>query len=171
MKKRGASPVIAALLLIGIAVAGVVVAYTWTMSMVKSQSSQAQTSIRIDEVRYGNATPEDDFAVKVSIRNTGSVPAVIESIYIYKGDAQIVQSIGIGVTVEEKGLASVSLEEDTGNSFSDYFPNLGVDPHSREQVNFGMDLTPASGYKIRVVSDNGFMAEGAYYSPSTFHAN
>jgi len=171
MKRKGASPVIAALLLIGIAVASVVVAYTWTMSMVKQQGSQAQTSIRIDEVLYGNATSGTDFAVKVSVRNTGSVPTVIESIYIYKGDAQIVQSIGIDYTVEEKGLISVSLEEDTGYSFSEYYPSLGGDPDSRKQASFGTDLVTSSGYKIRVVSDNGFVVEGAYYSPSTFQGN
>ena len=82
--RKGASPVIASLLLIGIAVAGAVITYTWVMSMVKTQGAAAQTAIRLDEVLFGAETYPDgaevnytltgNYSVKVTIRNTGASP-------------------------------------------------------------------------------------------------
>ena len=72
--RKGASPVIAALLLIGIAVAGSVITYTFVMSMVKSQGSMAQIQIRLDEVLFGYYDTEVCYALKVTVRNTGAYP-------------------------------------------------------------------------------------------------
>jgi flagellin-like protein len=47
-KRKGISPLITTLLLIAIAVAASVLTYSWVMSMVGSQSAQAQTQVRID---------------------------------------------------------------------------------------------------------------------------
>ena len=51
-KRKGISPLIATLLLIAIAVAASVLTYSWVMSMIGSQSGQAQTQVRIDSVAY-----------------------------------------------------------------------------------------------------------------------
>ena len=51
-KRKGISPLIATLLLIAIAVAASVLTYSWVMSMIGSQSAQAQTQLRIDGVNW-----------------------------------------------------------------------------------------------------------------------
>ena len=55
-KRKGISPLIATLLLIAIAVAASVLTYSWVMSMITSQSAQAQTQVRIDSVTWGTTT-------------------------------------------------------------------------------------------------------------------
>ena len=77
---KAVSPLIATLLLIAIAVAGSMIAYSWIMSMLGSQSQRAQTQVRIDTVSWAT----DLTTVKAAVRNTGSVPATIESISIRK---------------------------------------------------------------------------------------
>lgn len=74
-KRKAISPLIATLLLIAIAVAASVLTYSWVMSMVGSQSGQAQTQLRIDAINWNSATE-----INVTIRNTGSVAASIESV-------------------------------------------------------------------------------------------
>jgi flagellin-like protein len=83
-KRKGISPLIATLLLIAIAVAASVLTYSWVMSMIGSQSAQAQTQVRIDSVTWGatNGT-----IAAIDIRNTGSVDANLESISIRKNSA------------------------------------------------------------------------------------
>ena len=179
MKRKGASPVIAALLLIGIAVAGAVITYTWVMSMVKTQGAAAQTAIRLDEVLFGNYTEDDQYAgnysVKVTIRNTGSVPTVIESVYVYKGDAQIATITNVDFALGEKDVAAITLEQaGSGATWANYSPDMGTEPGTSNvpgERNTGITtwsraLQTASGYLIRVVSDGGFTVEGTYYSPS-----
>jgi len=167
--RKGASPVIAALLLIGIAVAGSVITYTFVMSMVKSQGSMAQIQIRLDEVLFGFNDTDLCYALKVTIRNTGSVPTVIESIYIYKGDAQIAQATDIDYALGEKETAAIALEQTEESDWEDYSPDMGVDPNDRRTVaTWTTGLNAASGYLVRVVSDSGFTVEGTYYSPSDF---
>ena len=81
--KKAISPIIATLLLIAIAVAASVITYSWVMSMISSQSQQAQTQIRIDNVNWINSTATKKLdSVKLTIRNTGSVPATLESVSI-----------------------------------------------------------------------------------------
>jgi archaeal type IV pilus assembly protein PilA len=75
--RKGISPLIATLLLIAIAVAASVLTYSWVMSMIGSQSGQAQTQVRIDSVAY-----TDSNTVVVAIRNTGSIDATIESVWV-----------------------------------------------------------------------------------------
>jgi flagellin-like protein len=57
---RAVSPLVATLLLIAIAVAASVITYSWVMSMIGSQSQQAQTQIRIDMITWVNSTGEFD---------------------------------------------------------------------------------------------------------------
>lgn len=147
MKRKGASPVIAALLLIGIAVAGAVITYTWVMSMVKTQGAAAQTAIRLDEVLFGNYTEDDQYAgnysVKVTIRNTGSVPTVIESIYVYKGDAQIAVVTGVDFALGEKDTCAITLEMDNNATWAEYSQTWGIIP--------GEHCLPARETKVSVV--------------------
>lgn len=75
---KGISPLIATLLLIAIAVAASVITYSWVMSMISAQSTQAQTQVRIDNITWKVA----DGNVTVVVRNTGSVSATIESVSI-----------------------------------------------------------------------------------------
>lgn len=80
--RKGISPLIATLLLIAIAVAASVLTYSWVMSMIGSQSGQAQTQVRIDSVGY-----TDNNTVIVAIRNTGSIDATIESVWVRSNTA------------------------------------------------------------------------------------
>jgi archaeal type IV pilus assembly protein PilA len=76
-KRKGISPLIATLLLIAIAVAASVLTYSWVMSMIGSQSGQAQTQVRIDGVEFIDSTH-----ILVTVRNTGSIDAQIESVWV-----------------------------------------------------------------------------------------
>jgi flagellin-like protein len=77
-KRKAISPLIATLLLIAIAVAASVLTYSWVMSMIGSQSAQAQTSIRIDSIEWDVT----DNTATLVVRNTGSVDCTLESINI-----------------------------------------------------------------------------------------
>jgi len=77
---KGISPLVATLLLIAIAVAASVITYSWVMSMIAAQSIQAQTQIRIDAVGWVTGPNR----INITVRNTGSVPATIESISLKK---------------------------------------------------------------------------------------
>jgi len=99
----------------------------------------------------------------------GCVPTVIESIYIYKGDAQIAQATDIDYALGEKETAAIALEQTEESNWEDYSPDMGVDPNDRHMVStWTTSLNAASGYLVRVVSDSGFTVEGTYYSPSDF---
>ena len=80
---RAISPLIATLLLIAIAVAASVISYSWITSMLTSQSNQAQTQVRIEQISWS----PDLKAVTATVRNTGSVPSTIESISVRKNVA------------------------------------------------------------------------------------
>ena len=81
-KRKGISPLIATLLLIAIAVAASVLTYSWVMSMIGSQSAQAQTQVRIDSVTWVSIA-----LTSIDVRNTGSVDATLESVSIRKNTA------------------------------------------------------------------------------------
>jgi flagellin-like protein len=80
--RKGISPLIATLLLIAIAVAASVLTYSWVMSMIGSQSGQAQTQIRIDSITYTDAD-----TISVTVRNTGSIDAILESVWVRPNSA------------------------------------------------------------------------------------
>ena len=167
--RRAVSPVIAALLLIAIAVAASVVTYSWVMSMVKSQGSRAQTAIQIEEVLFGNTTTGKHTAIKITIRNTGSATATLEVAYVYKGDTQLVRKASLDYAIAAKSIAVFSLEDDNTETWTNYKPSLGSEPSSGHRYDTDdFDLLTATGYTIKVVTDNGFTVEGTYYSPSGF---
>ena len=91
-KRKAISPLIATLLLIAIAVAASVLTYSWVMSMIGSQSAQAQTSIRIDSIEWHvDATAPTAILV---VRNTGSVDCTLESISVRKNESGLPFDMG-----------------------------------------------------------------------------
>jgi len=115
-KRKAISPLITTLLLIAIAVAASVLTYSWVMSMVGSQSAQAQTQVRIDNVGWTISATNDN--VTVTIRNTGSIAADIESITIRKNtagstiytcnDATATGAVDVGLVVTKKWRSTVA---------------------------------------------------------------
>ena len=143
---KAISPLIATLLLIAIAVAASVITYSWVMSMIGSQSQQAQTQVRIDTVTW-NITGD---SCAVVTRNTGSVGATIESIalrYSASGSTFYVQSFTSGNAVV------------TGTTI----PLTWTEAGSSAPTGFIKTLTE---YVIRVTTTTGFQYEMVATSPS-----
>ena len=138
-KRKGISPLIATLLLIAIAVAASVLTYSWVMSMIGSQSNQAQTQLRIDSVSWNNGAN----TANVSIRNTGSVSATIESISIRTNTA------GSSPVVDSFTTANAV---DTGVVIYLVW-NAG-------------EVTASTSYVVRVTATTGFYYEAIFVSPS-----
>ncbi len=243
INRRGVSPVIATLLLVAIAVAASVVTYTWAMSMTANQSQQSQTSIKIDQVRFGQAaivsttlsaqleagngadvgevqvvstagfvigdvitigtetctvsavntgttmTLTDDVTTTqasgqtvskpsrngalISIRNSGSIAATIQTIYIFQGDALIstISPVSSNVlsagAISNFGITTATSSLDWNNLKSGGVSLPTASPVITSQV-FNAALTVNSPYKIRIVTSTGFVAEGTYYAPGSF---
>jgi len=160
--RKAVSPVIAALLLIAISVAAAVITYSWVMTMIEGQGSQAQTTIRFEEVVFDEASGEDQ--VKYTIRNSGGVTAVIQTVYIYKGDTRLVKQDGIDHPIPAGDTMEFGITEDgaawevgsmAAPEVTALLTVLWTTP--------GLELNTA--YSVKVVTDNGFTIEGTFYSP------
>ena len=139
---RAVSPVIAALLLIAISVAASVVTYTWVMTMIRNQTVQAQTSIRIDNVEFKKTGNVRD-RVEIVVRNTGSVAAVIETLYLtYPNSTVAVHDLG-GTVIQPGRTCTFNVTLSAGSYWE-----------------------AGKAYGVKIVTDNGFTAEGTYYSPN-----
>ena len=143
-KRKGISPLIATLLLIAIAVAASVLTYSWVMSMIGSQSAQAQTQVRIDSVSWGTSTAT---LTNLDIRNTGSVDATLESI-----------SIRPNTSGSQAYVAAVH------NA-------IGAGTHSlvvpgTTWVPTGFAWAHSTSYVIRVTTNTGFYYEAVFTSPA-----
>ena len=140
--RKGISPLIATLLLIAIAVAASVLTYSWVMSMVGSQSAQAQTPVRIDGVNW-YAT-----GVTVDIRNTGSVAATIESMTARMNSAGS-PTIPLALTV--------------------YTPAQGLafDTGVHNDLHYTWAYAPGQSYVVRVTATTGFYYEAVITTPSS----
>jgi hypothetical protein len=146
-KRKGVSILVTALLLIAITVAASVLTMGWVISMVNSQSTQAQTQVRIDSVTWG---PSGSSSIVLDIRNTGSVDAV---------------------------LASVSIRKDIAGSVALVLPvttAIGVGTHSAVPASGTLDLsglTPpyalSASYVVLVTTNTGFYDEAIFTSPSS----
>jgi flagellin-like protein len=138
-KRKGISPLIATLLLIAIAVAASVLTYSWVMSMIGSQSAQAQTQVRIDSVTWTTG------AMTLDVRNTGSVDATLESVSIRLNQAgSSAKVIGDGTAIFTGTHHSVGPLSLTGYS----------------------DLAAAKSYVIRVTTNTGFYYEAVFTTPT-----
>lgn len=135
--RKAVSPVIATLLMIAIAVAASVVMYTWVNTMVANQAKQSQTAIRIEQVQFLDTRTR----IEITIRNTGTVGAVIKTVYVYKSDTLIQKFDGDGEAYLAGELRAFS-------------------------VTMATALAKSSAYQIKVVTDIGFSAEGTYYTPN-----
>jgi flagellin-like protein len=143
--RKGISPLIATLLLIAIAVAASVLTYSWVMSMVGSQSAQAQTQVRIDNVNWGASKA----GFGVMIRNTGSVAATIESVTLRKNSA--------GLPTVTTVLPLTGLSYDTGVArILDVTIALPAD-----------NWVVGTSYVVRVTATTGFYYEAVITTPSS----
>jgi archaeal type IV pilus assembly protein PilA len=139
-KRKGISPLIATLLLIAIAVAASVLTYSWVMSMIGSQSGQAQTQIRVDGVTYIHS---NEF--NVTVRNTGSIDAIMESVWVRPNTAGSTWSkTDVTKTIQVGKAADISV--------------TGLLPV----------LTVNSSYVFRVTTTSGFYYEYVATTPSVF---
>jgi flagellin-like protein len=145
-KRKAISPLIATLLLIAIAVAASVLTYSWVMSMVGSQSGQAQTQLRIDSVTWAAG---GDFSIL--IRNTGSVAATIESVGIRT-------NIGGSTFSIWKPVLPVSIEV---GLTKDQAIDTGI------MIPSFTGLAPSTPYVIRVTATTGFYYELVATTPVT----
>ena len=141
-KRKGISPLIATLLLIAIAVAASVLTYSWVMSMITSQSAQAQTQVRIDSVTWASGSQ-----FSLDVRNTGSVDATLESVSIRQNAAgstalviPVTTAIATGTHVVTGSLSLSSLSPVEAASTS---------------------------YVVRVTTNTGFYYEAVFTTPST----
>ncbi len=183
INRRGVSPVIATLLLVAIAVAASVVTYTWAMSMVANQSAQSQTGIKIDQVLFGKNGVSAN-GISVALRNTGSIAATIQSIYVFQGDKFIVsitwtsESTLTGNTLSPTSPKSIGITNQatwttaslTSGGVAVPQPTVVATTSTNPAVSatFGADLAVNTPYIVRVVTSTGFVAEGTYYTPGSF---
>ena len=136
-KRKGISPLIATLLLIAIAVAASVLTYSWVMSMIGSQSAQAQTQLRIDSVTWDVAGD----AFTLNVRNTGSVEATLESVSIRLNKSGEVTSVA-------PTLISIANGEQKSVTPGTFAP--------------AVDLDYSTSYVIRVTANTGFYYEAVF---------
>jgi flagellin-like protein len=147
---KAISPLIATLLLIAIAVAASVLTYSWVMSMIGTQSQQAQTQIRTDTVTWHIAHGAANSSTIV-VRNTGSVAATIESIAIrYSSSGSTYYSVAY------TGSNSV----DTGKTLAFTWTETGASA----PTDF---LKPTTEYSVRITTTTGFQYEAVTTSPSS----
>lgn len=141
-KTRAVEPIVAALLLIAIAVAASVIMYTWVTNMISQQSQQAGTRISIETVQFLK-TASNNTKISVTIRNTGSANAKIVTIYLtYPNSTLLATQYTTVVTPATTQPFDITLTT----------PNYWV---------------ASSSYTIKAVTDNGFLVEAAYTSPSS----
>jgi FlaG/FlaF family flagellin (archaellin) len=142
-KRKADSLLVAMLLLVAIVVTALVLTYSWVMSMVGSQSAQAQTQIRLDSVDWG-VTPHT--TITIVIRNTGSVGAMIESVAMRENKA---------------GAGFVTITPDAANPKS-------VDVSSALPFKYTLAApTLSTAYVLRVTATTGFYYELVATTPSS----
>ena len=139
-KRKGISPLIATLLLIAIAVAASVLTYSWVMSMIGSQSGQAQTQLRVDAITYTDAQH-----IVVTVRNTGSIDALLESVWVRTNSAG---------STWEKITDSTSIPVGTAKDIPIAFSTT--------------TLAINSSYVFRVTTNTGFYYEYVGTTPNDF---
>ena len=127
---KGISPLIATLLLIAIAVAASVITYSWVMSMIGAQSTQAQTAVRIDNVAFD----VDSDSVNVTIRNIGSVSADIVTVGVKLTSASSYTTVNISPA---RAIA-IGTADDVAVSLT------------------GLDLQTGYNYDVKVITSTGF---------------
>jgi len=174
--RKAVSPVIATLLMIAIAVAASVVMYSWMNTMVKNQATQSQTAIRLEEVQFNvkeidNLTAGKEQFIKISIRNTGTVGAVIKTVYVYQQDTQLYKFDGLNIAFSANELKAVGFTNSTAEKIPTKtewgtYASLGEVDVIKAGIDMDTDLETATSYRIKMVTDIGFMVESTYYTPN-----
>lgn len=144
--RKAISPLIATLLLIAIAVAASVLTYSWVMSMVGSQATQAQTQMRIDSVTWKGTPGAPANGCDILVRNTGSVATVVESVSIR------INTSGSAATIYTVTAAGGSV--DVGGTKT--IPNSLCT----------LVWTVSTSYVIRITTNTGFYYETTATTPA-----
>jgi flagellin-like protein len=131
---KGISPLIATLLLIAIAVAASVITYSWVMSMIGSQSTQAQTAVRIDNVEFGVQGNN----ITVTVRNIGSVSADIVSVGVKLTSASSYSTVNLATPQA----VAVGTATNVIVQLSEASPSI--------------DLGGSLNYDVKVITSTGF---------------
>jgi len=106
--------------------------------------------------------------VKVTVRNAGSVVIVVQTVYVYSGDTLIFKADNIGFSIAATKLGDIALRN-SDTTWSALRPAIALSDTKKEvDVTFSARLVVSSLYKIRVVTDNGFVSEGSYSTPAKF---
>lgn len=164
--RKAVSPVIAALLLIAISVAAAVITYSWVMTMIEGQGSQAQTNIRFEEVAFSLGSHETNTnysQIKLVVRNAGGVTAQLQTLYIYDGDTRMIKIDDIAYAIAAGATAEIGFTED---SAWDVTVQDAPEDNTVTGIELSSHLLVSHAYSARLVTDNGFTIEGTYYSPS-----
>jgi len=139
--RKGIAPAVMTLLLIGIAMSGAVIFGGWLMSWIPDIQKKSQIRMMVEDVLF--CTEPD--AVRLTIRNTGSIPVVVETICIsYSDDAQINT-----LTLTENNVIA-SKESKT---FTFLFPE-------------SQPWQASKAYKVKAVVEGGVFVEHIQYAPN-----
>jgi len=144
---KAISPLIATLLLIAIAVAASVLTYSWVMSMIGTQSTQAQTQVRVDSIAW-NLTAQK---LTVVVRNTGSVAASIDSVAL---------SLSASGSTYYSVTYTSSNSINTGQTTTFVWTGTGASA----PANF---LKPLTQYNLRIITTTGFQYAEVDTTPSS----
>ena len=109
--------------------------------------------------------------VKVTVRNAGSVVIVVQTVYVYSGDTLIFKADNIGFSIAATKLGDVGISTATlanKTTWDTTFTKVTLSDTNTIKKVSGWTLSTSSLYKIRVVTDNGFVSEGSYSTPATF---
>ena len=109
--KKAESSIVGSLLLIAVAVAASIVSYSWVMSMVNSQSTQAQTQVRVESIQWKNNTSTNKLdAAILTIRNTGSVEVWLDSVSISNNQGTVGAALLLKMVISPGKIATYTFE-------------------------------------------------------------
>jgi flagellin-like protein len=143
--KKAISPIIATLLLVAIAVAAAVIAYSWVMGFLGSAtatSAPAQGQIAIENVA---GLTDGATTITVTIRNTGNKAVTVDVIY---------------VTDTSTGNAMTLNKDNGGLSATDY----AISPGTAKDFTCTLSdpAVKSHGYTFKVVCTDGTIATATY---------
>ena len=168
--KQAVSPVIATLLLIAIAVSASVFLFGFVTSQVQTQGAQAQTQIRLDNIEFSKKDGNLVYT-NITVRNSGSVDTKIQVVYITLPDASTVRKEMTSGNVISPGSTLIftfffnSTTNVVGGGQGGFTSPTDSPQGTYFNTNTGLTWQTSTSYKIRIVTDNGFFAEGSYSSP------
>jgi len=167
--RKGISALITTLLLIFTTIVSSAVTYTWVISMVDNQSTQTRTSVRIDNINWLiNYSGEED-RIGITVRNTGSVTAVIESISISENKAN-------SITYTNNYYTSLSVNNavgyvDIGESIVLYMDTIQPEINKKDIITGWLSdpgkntISYGKSYLIRINTNTVFFYESVVSSP------